>query len=138
MWKTVFRWAVAYTMATQVKRLMGQKVAPQIGHYLSDTGAHLSQNLARDGRRIIGSIVAAAVVALGVVLASMVGMIGFILWAMHQPQREWLFLAAFLLPMGIAVGAFVYVKRQWKNRTLLGDTRLQLQQQWQLFTSNFQ
>ena len=58
MWKTVFRWAVAYTMATQVKRLMGQKVAPQIGHYLSDTGAHLSQNLARDGRRIIGSIVA--------------------------------------------------------------------------------
>lgn len=90
------------------------------------------------GRRIIGSIVAVAVVALGVVLASMVGMIGFILWAMHQPQREWLFLAAFLLPMVIAAGAFVYVKRQWKNRTLLGDTRLQLQQQWQLFTSNFQ
>ena len=138
MWKTVFRWAVAYTMATQVKRLMGQKVAPQIGHYLSDTGAHLAQNLARDGRRIIGSIVAAAVVALGVVLASMVGMIGFILWAMHQPQREWLFLAAFLLPMVIAAGAFVYVKRQWKNRTLLGDICLQLLLQWQMFTSDFQ
>lgn len=138
MWKTVFRWAVAYTMATQVKRLMGQKVVPQVGHYLSNTGEHLSQNLARDGRRIIGSIVAAAVVALGVVLASMVGMIGFIIWAMNQPQREWLFLAAFLLPIVVAAGAFVYVRRQWKNRTLLGDTRLQLQQQWQLFTSNFQ
>ena len=58
MWKTVLKWAVAYTMATQVKRLMGQKVVPQVGHYLSNTGAHLSQNLARDGRRIIGSIVA--------------------------------------------------------------------------------
>ena len=105
---------------------------------MSNTGAHLSQNLARDGRRIIGSIVAAAVVALGVVLASMVGMIGFIIWAMNQPQREWLFLAAFLLPIVVAAGAFVYVRRQWKNRTLLADTRLQLQQQWQLFTSHFQ
>ena len=138
MWKTVLKWAVAYTMATQVKRLMGQKVVPQVSHYLSNTGAHLSQNLARDGRRIIGSIVAAAVVALGVVLASMVGMIGFIIWAMNQPQREWLFLAAFLLPIVVAAGAFVYVRRQWKNRTLLADTRLQLQQQWQLFTSHFQ
>ena len=138
MWKTVLKWVMAYTMATQVKHLMGQKVVPQIGHYVSNTGELLSQNLARDGRRIIVSIAAMAIAALAVALASMVGMIGFILWAINQPQREWLLLAAFLVPIVVAIGAWVYAKRQWKNRTLLGDTRLQLQQQWQLFTSNFQ
>ncbi len=137
MWKNILKLALAYAVTTQVKNVVGQKVVPQVGHYLSNTGEHLSQNLARDGRRIIGSIVAAAVVALGVVLASMVGMIGFIIWAANQPQREWLFLAAFLLPILVAIGAFVYVKNQWKNRALLSDTRLQLQQQWQQFSGHF-
>ena len=137
MWKTLFKLGLAYAFSTQMKAVVGQRVLPAVGQYAAATRAGVAHGLSNDWKRVLNSIIWVVVSLMTLVLSSVAGMVWFLVWAINHPQREWLFAGALVVPLLIAVFSMMYLKSLWKNRGVLNDTQLQLQQQWHLFKQQF-
>ena len=91
------------------------------------------QNFNHEVRRVVNSLFGFMLIFLAAILSLLTGLMWLFATAWVSPQRDIILGATMILPILIAVGVYLFIRRSWQKQPILHQSIAQIESDWLVF-----
>ena len=84
-------------------------------------------------RRVVNSLFGLMLILLAAMLSLLTGLMWLFATAWVSPYRDIILGTTMILPILIAAGVYLYIRRSWHKQPILQQSMLQIESDWQVF-----
>ena len=84
-------------------------------------------------RRVVNSLFGLMLILLAAMLSLLTGLMWLFATAWVSPYRDIILGTTMILPILIAAGVYLYIRRSWQKKPILQQSMLQIESDWQVF-----
>lgn len=84
-------------------------------------------------RRVVNSLFGLMLILLAAMLSLLTGLMWLFATAWVSPYRDIILGTTMILPILIAAGVYLYIRRSWQKQPILQQSMLQIESDWQVF-----
>ena len=95
--------------------------------------AIFKQNFHFEVRRVVNSLFGFMLILLAAMLSLLTGLMWLFATAWVSPYRDIILGITMILPLLIAVGVYLYIRRSWQKKPIFQQSMLQVESDWQVF-----
>ena len=95
--------------------------------------AIFKQNFNHEVRRVVNSLFGFMLIFLAAILSLLTGLMWLFATAWVSPHRDIILGATMILPILIAVGVYLFIRRSWQKQPILHQSIAQIESDWQVF-----
>ena len=95
--------------------------------------AIFKQNFNHEVRRVVNSLFGFMLIFLAAILSLLTGLMWLFTTAWMSPQRDIILGATIILPILIAVGGYLLIRRSWQKQPILHQSIAQIESDWLVF-----
>ena len=95
--------------------------------------AILKQNFHFEVRRVVNSLFGFMLILLAAMLSLLTGLMWLFATAWVSPYRDIILGTTMILPILIAAGVYLYIRRSWQKQPILHQSMVQIESDWQVF-----
>lgn len=95
--------------------------------------AIFKQNFNHEVRRVVNSLFGFMLIFLAAILSLLTGLMWLFTTAWLSPQRDIILGATIILPILIAVGVYLLIRRSWQKQPILHQSIAQIESDWLVF-----
>ena len=95
--------------------------------------AIFKQNFNHEVRRVVNSLFGFMLIFLAAILSLLTGLMWLFATAWVSPHRDIILGATMTLPILIAVGVYLFIRRSWQKQPILHQSIAQIESDWQVF-----
>ena len=95
--------------------------------------AIFKQNFNHEVRRVVNSLFGFMLIFLAAILSLLTGLMWLFATAWLSPQRDIILGATMILPILIAVGVYLLIRRSWQKQPILHQSIAQIESDWLVF-----
>lgn len=95
--------------------------------------ALFKQNFNFEVRRVVNSLFGFMLILLAAILSLLTGLMWLFATAWVSPYRDIILGITMILPILIAAGVYLYIRRSWHKQPILHQSMAQIESDWQVF-----
>ena len=95
--------------------------------------AIFKQDFQFEVRRVVNSLFGLMLILLAAMLSLLTGLMWLFATAWVSPYRDIILGTTMILPILIAAGVYLYIRRSWQKKPILQQSMLQIESDWQVF-----
>ena len=95
--------------------------------------AIFKQNFNHEVRRVVNSLFGFMLIFLAAILSLLTGLMWLFATAWVSPHRDIILGATMILPILIAVGVYLFIRRSWQKQPILHHSIAQIESDWLVF-----
>ena len=95
--------------------------------------AIFKQNFNQEVRRVVNSLFGFMLILLAAILSSLTGLMWLFATAWESPNRDVILGVTMILPILIAVGVYLLIRRSWQKQPILHQSIVQIENDWVVF-----
>lgn len=95
--------------------------------------AIFKQNFNHEVRRVVNSLFGFMLIFLAAILSLLTGLMWLFATAWVSPHRDIILGATMILPILIAVGVYLFIRRSWQKQPILHQSIAQIESDWLVF-----
>ena len=95
--------------------------------------AIFKQNFHFEVRRVVNSLFGFMLILLAAMLSLLTGLMWLFATAWVSPYRDIILGTTMILPILIAAGVYLYIRRSWQKQPILHQSMVQIESDWQVF-----
>ena len=95
--------------------------------------AIFKQNFNFEVRRVVNSLFGFMLILLAAMLSLLTGLMWLFATAWVSPHRDIILGITMILPILIATGVYLYIRRSWQKQPILHQSMVQIESDWQVF-----
>lgn len=95
--------------------------------------AIFKQNFRFEVRRVVNSLFGFMLILLAAMLSLLTGLMWLFATAWVSPYRDIILGTTMILPILIAAGVYLYIRRSWQKQPILHQSMVQIESDWQVF-----
>ena len=95
--------------------------------------AIFKQNFNQEVRRVVNSLLGFMLILLAAILSLLTGLMWLFATAWVSPHRDIILGTTMILPILIAVGVYLLIRRSWQKQPILHQSIVQIENDWLVF-----
>ena len=110
-----------------------KRLKENIAAMAESRAAIFKQNFNQDVRRVVNSLFGFMLILLAAILSLLTGLMWLFATAWVSPHRDVILGATMILPILIAVGVYLLIRRSWQKQPILHQSIVQIEKDWLVF-----
>ena len=95
--------------------------------------AIFKQNFNQEVRRVVNSLFGFMLISLAGILSLLTGLMWLFATAWVSPHRDVILGVTIILPILVAIGVYLTIRRSWQKQPILHQSMVQIESDWQVF-----
>ena len=109
------------------------RVKENIAAMAESRAALFKQNFNQEVHRVVNSLFGFMLILLSAILSLLTGLMWLFATAWVSPHRDVILGVTMILPILIAVGVYLLIRRSWQKQPILHQSIVQIESDWQVF-----
>ena len=127
MWGTLFKLVALKFFGHRLHRFISHLMA-----FIEQRGHILSRSLGDEWNRLVKTLFGMVVVLSALAFSALIGAAWIVALAWNSPSRDVILAVAMVMPMFVVLLTALYLRGLWHNRPYLQQSRVQLNEDWQI------
>ena len=114
-----------------------QRLKENIAAMAESRAAIFKQNFNHEIHRVVKSLFSFMLILLAAILSLLTGLMWLFATAWSSPNRDIILGVTMLIPIVLAIGVYLTIRRSWQKQPILHQSMQQIESDWQVFKAGF-